>query len=53
MTIDLHIFLLVLQVVAGSDEDLLLNEINTCDFLSDGVLHLKTSVHFEEVKVFI
>jgi len=36
---------------AGSDADLLFDEVTAVDFLSDGMLHLDAGVHLHEVEI--
>mmetsp|Transcript_15057 Transcript_15057/g.20450 ORF Transcript_15057/g.20450 Transcript_15057/m.20450 type:complete len:217 (-) Transcript_15057:517-1167(-) len=48
-----NIFLLVLQFVASRDKNLLLHKVDARDLLRNGVLDLQTSVHLEEVEIFV
>jgi hypothetical protein len=53
MTLNLDILLLKGERIASTDENLLLNEVNTSDFLGDRMFDLKTRVHFKEVEVLV
>lgn len=53
VTVDLDVRLLESQRISSSDEDLLLNKIDTGDLLGDGMFHLEAGVHFEEVEILV
>merc|ERR1711916_277940 len=49
-SIGLNLILIQLQALSGSHLDHLLYNIDSCDVLSNGVLHLQTGVHLQKVK---
>ena len=51
--VDLYVVLLDRQCFAIGNADHLLNEVDTCNHLGDGVFHLKAGVHLEEVEVLV
>lgn len=53
VTVDLDVRLLESERISSSDEDLLLNKIDTGDLLGDGMFHLEAGVHFEEVEILV
>jgi len=53
MTINLYVFLLELQRVTSGNQNLLFNKVDASDGLSYGMFNLKTSVHLQEVEIFL
>ena len=47
------VLLAVVQFLSVSDEDLLLHQVDAHDFLSDGMFHLQTGVHLQEIELMV
>lgn len=50
---NLYIWLFESKWVTSSNQDLLLNQVDTSDLLSNWMLYLKSSVHFKEIEILV